>query len=140
MVPIENRFLESFTIGEKNECWEWNKSRLKWGYGRFWIKPKNVLAHRYSYEYFNGVKPPENLLGCHTCDNPPCINPNHLFLGTDADNVHDSQRKGNLPTVPHPSFYTYKMGCRCDECKRLKSDYSRRNYLAKKLLQSPKQI
>ena len=63
------------------------------GYGRIGIKGKNILAHRYSYELAHGEIPP-GLIICHTCDNPLCVRPAHLYAGTNQDNVNDSMRRG----------------------------------------------
>ena len=63
------------------------------GYGRLRVDGKKVLAHRASYEEFNGVIT-DGLLVCHVCDTPSCINPDHLFLGTNKDNYTDSVNKG----------------------------------------------
>ena len=89
------RLLESVDIDENTGCWNWNKYRNKEGYGRFRVNNKKVLAHRASYLEFNG-KIKDDLLVCHRCDNPSCINPEHLFLGTNHDNVHDSINKGRV--------------------------------------------
>lgn len=83
-----------------NECWEWTASLHKDGYGNFHKKLSSgrfvyVLAHRYSYELWFG-EIPEGMYVCHTCDNPKCVNPSHLFLGTQQDNMDDMLSKGRL--------------------------------------------
>jgi hypothetical protein len=74
-------------------CWEWTANRLPWGYGRIFKDGELKLAHRASYELHTGSIP-NNMLVCHTCDNPSCVNPKHLFLGTDSDNTKDMILKG----------------------------------------------
>lgn len=79
---------------EKTEtCWNWKAHKLKKGYGHFHSKGKEILAHRYSYELHKG-KIPENLFVLHSCDNPSCVNPDHLWLGTKKDNRNDCESKG----------------------------------------------
>ena len=76
----------------KEGCWEWNGSFLKFGYGRFVIDKKEYQAHRVSYELFNGPIP-DGMCVLHRCDNPPCTNPKHLFLGTKNENRKDAVSK-----------------------------------------------
>ncbi len=76
------------------ECWPWNVGGSS-GYGRFWVGGYMPPAHRVSWFLENGPIP-DGLCVCHHCDNPPCCNPAHLFLGTDADNMADRDRKGRL--------------------------------------------
>ena len=118
-------------------CWEFsaqNSSRA--GHRVFYVNNRRLLAHRSAWEMSFGPIP-DGLCVCHHCDNPPCVNPDHLFLGTVADNNADRDRKGRgrmphpwqvrrLPAGPvkHGTITGYiKRKCRCDECREAKRAY-----------------
>jgi HNH endonuclease len=86
-------FWSRVTVGSPDECWLWTHRFCARGYGVFIIDDKDVIASRVAYYLYYGIDPTGKLV-CHKCDNPPCCNPAHLFLGTDADNVHDMLAKG----------------------------------------------
>jgi hypothetical protein len=80
-----------------NGCWEWHLPKQR--YGRIRVAGRTLRAHRASWEAFRGAIPPGmNVL--HHCDNPPCVNPDHLWLGTQMDNVQDCIAKGRSTPIP----------------------------------------
>ena len=84
------RFFEKVDVKGKYDCWEWKAFKFK-GYGRFYLNGKKY-AHRASWELHNG-QIPQGMCVLHLCDNPGCVNPAHLFLGTQLDNIKDRDKK-----------------------------------------------
>jgi hypothetical protein len=90
---LVDRFWSKIKVGKPDECWEWQAATNKRGYGHFKWNGKVKYSHRMSWILHNG-KIPKGLFVCHTCDNPKCVNPAHLFLGTNQDNMDDMVNKG----------------------------------------------
>lgn len=85
-----HRFVKVMPSG----CWEWTGFRDRFGYGRVsWNGRQGTLAHRAAFSVANGPIP-EGVMVCHTCDNPACCNPAHLWIGSNQDNQRDSSTKG----------------------------------------------
>ena len=97
MKCIEDRFLDKVDKDTSTGCWEWTGATTRGDYGVIGKKVghkkwQTARAHRVSYELYKG--PIGKFHVCHTCDNPKCVNPDHLFLGTAKDNTQDMMAKG----------------------------------------------
>lgn len=102
--PLEERFWSKVRIGDG--CWEWTAAIDHRGYGKIWVGSKRdgtwrmAAAHRVAWELANG--PTGELHVLHQCDNPRCVRPSHLFLGTHGDNMRDCVEKGRHGTTRKP--------------------------------------
>ncbi len=103
-MPASRSFNEYFNRVDSSVCWPWVGKISPAGYGYY----RGKRAHRIAWELYNG-KIPDGKIICHSCDNPRCVNPAHLFCGTQYDNIHDGMRKGRIdfhkinPPKPHCS-------------------------------------
>jgi hypothetical protein len=109
LMSLEERFWAKVDIRSVDECWPWTAALHKGGYGKFQIKTRTtVLAHRVAWELTNGPIP-EGMCVCHRCDNRPCCNPAHHFLGTSAENTADKTAKGRCASLPGELSPTSKL-------------------------------
>ena len=93
-LTTEDRFWKFVDKKGEDECWEWTGAKTS-GYGELSIKSKPIRAHRISWEIHYGPIPKGKFI-CHHCDNRSCVNPKHLFLGTQSDNMQDCMKKGRF--------------------------------------------
>lgn len=99
-ISVRSRLEVNRKVNSETGCWEWTKSRGKKGYGQIWVVDKFIRVPRAAYEEYIGPIP-EGLKVLHHCDNPPCFNPEHLFVGTQSENILDSVAKGRWPASGH---------------------------------------
>lgn len=92
---LQERFDEKWMPEPNSGCWLWlGANDNRFGYGKFCFRGRNQMATRVSWFLRHGALPEPKLNMCHKCDTPACVNPDHLFLGTQSDNQLDSIRKG----------------------------------------------
>jgi len=88
-----DRFRSTCIVRPGTRCWMWSSDKDRKGYGRVYVENRRMPAHRVSWEIFCGAIP-TGLSVLHKCDSPACVNPEHLYLGTQKDNVKDMWAKG----------------------------------------------
>lgn len=127
--------------GGDDACWAWTGDRVSHeGYGRFWTGTRTMLAHRASWSIFRW-KIPGKLWVLHRCDNPICVNPGHLFLGTPLDNVRDMTAKGRRNQNPGERNANAKLtDAQALEIKRRATNGEAQRALAREFSVSPTTI
>lgn len=96
------RFLKRVAVGGADECWTWRGAFYRTGYAMFSWQGRNQRAHRLAWEWSNGREIPAGLFCCHRCDNRACVNPAHLWIGTNSDNMRDCASKGRIWLQSNP--------------------------------------
>lgn len=96
MKPLDKRIVKHFNKAGEDDCWEWTGAHIRKGYGMIRdANMENRLAHRVMYELFVGPIP-EGMNICHICDNPKCVNPNHLYAATQSQNIQDAYSRNRM--------------------------------------------
>jgi hypothetical protein len=111
---VLRRFWAKVDVLGPDECWSW-LAYTKRGYGSFWVKPKNWPAHVFGWMIFHQRPFPAGLYGCHACDNPVCVNPRHIWPGTQGQNLADCFEKGRRPAkvaAPEVAAHRAKIMCK----------------------------
>lgn len=121
-IDSDDRFWSKVNI-TNNGCWEWLAGKDQAGYGRFSYDGKNQHAHRIAWLLFYGSQPTDVVM--HTCDNPSCVNPRHLRLGSQLDNISDRVSKGRCF---HPHGATNSQAKLTeDQVNSIRREYQRTN-------------
>lgn len=105
IIPADERFAKYFAEGAPDGCWEWLGYRDPGGYGKFYLNlpghPKQVAASRAAL-ILAGTDVPRHMYVLHTCDNPPCVNPGHLYVGNVSQNARDRTARGRSSRAGNP--------------------------------------
>lgn len=108
-IPLEERFWAKVQKASADECWIWNGAHHMLGYGQIWTNGRHRPAHQVAWELEHGKPFPDGMFACHKCDNPPCVNPNHIWPGTNSENIKDAIEKGRFN--PRPPTKPLKLAC-----------------------------
>ena len=113
------RLLNKVIVNDVTDCWEWQGGKNNIGYGLIRDEKRMRTTHRVSYEEHTQIKIPRYLCVCHSCDNPICVNPSHLWLGTIKDNMQDMFAKGRAKVFGGTGMRGKKQPRTiCPHCKR----------------------
>jgi hypothetical protein len=121
-------FAERSTMNAETGCMEWTRTLNQGGYGTLKYKQKGRMAHRFMWEYKNGLIP-DGLHVCHKCDNRKCINPDHLFLGTAKDNMQDMLAKNRANKAKGEDSFFAKLSS--EQITAIRSDIRPQHVIAK---------
>lgn len=127
-LSAEERFWKYVDKQSAENCWLWTAATNGVGYGKFYVDGGLVYAHRFSYELHRG-QIPDGMYVCHSCDVPGCVNPKHLWLGTNADNLADMAAKGRSmhgAKSPHAKLTT-------DQVREIRRLYATGRYSKREL-------
>ena len=107
---IKDRLMSHVGVNNDTGCWEWTAHRNNYGYGMIGVNGHTMTAHRVSFSIFKGPIPDGHVV-MHACDNPKCINPEHLSTGTRSDNMKDCRDKSRLvvPSMSHDSHWNSRL-------------------------------
>lgn len=123
-VDLTERFWSSVDKRGPDNCWLWIGPRSGQGrYGAMYANSGMYYAHRFSYELHNGPLG-EGMLACHRCDNPPCVNPRHLFAGTPSDNTNDMHAKGRAGACGSPGEANPRAKLAADDVRAVRCRYA----------------
>ncbi len=125
-----NRFWKYVDTGKDDDCWEWSGGRGSNQYGRMSYQCKSMSMHRFSWMIHNGSIP-NGMLILHHCDNPPCVNPKHLFMGTQQDNMDDMINKGRA-IAPKGEVQGHSK-LNADQVRAIRQLYATGKYLQREL-------
>lgn len=121
---LSERFWSKVDKKGEDDCWNWLAYTNNEGYGNFTVEGKKRWnSHRIAYALVFG-EIPENMLVCHSCDNPSCVNPKHLFLGTPKDNTQDKIKKGRCVNYKLNSDQKQQIKMSTKTAKQLAKDFS----------------